>query len=63
MLAIIIYFCQISIFQEVEKGLDKVEKVTMLQLNAKKIFTWYTHFFFVIETTHILYRDLEKKSL
>lgn len=53
MLAIIIHFCQICIFQEVEKGLERQE--IMLELNAKKYFHMvYSYFFCVIETTYII---------
>ena len=52
MLAIIIHSCQICIFQEVEKGLDKTgNNVGTL---CKKIFLHGTLFFCAIETTYII---------
>lgn len=57
----IVYFCQINIFQEVEKGLDKTEKTIMLELNAKKVLHGTLFLLLLTETTHTCYIDLKKK--
>ena len=59
----IVYFCQINIFQEVEKGLDETEKMIMLTLNAKKVLHGALLLLLLTETAHICYTDLKKKSL
>lgn len=57
----IVYFCQINIFQEVEKGLDETEKMIMLKLNAKKVLHGALLLLLLTETAHICYIDLKKK--
>lgn len=52
MLAIIIHFCQINIFQETEIGLDKTEKIITLSLMQNRFL--HSTLFFVIETIHII---------